>query len=82
MGKCQQTESFIRNPDIVGLCQGIRCVIGRALVRRLGSDADVELVGSGATGAPGGEPDLRDPAAVDQFFAAARPDRVFVVGGR
>lgn len=50
---------------------------GRALVRRLEAGGTTTLVGLGA-----GEPDLRDPGAVDRFFAAAKPDRVVVAAGQ
>lgn len=56
---------------------GSDTMVGRALVRQFTAGAGVEPVGLGRE-----EPDLRDPTAVDRFFAAARPDQVFVVAGR
>jgi GDP-L-fucose synthase len=56
---------------------GATTMIGRALVRRLGADAGVRLVGTGRD-----EPDLHDPAALDRFLATARPEQVLLVAGR
>jgi GDP-L-fucose synthase len=56
---------------------GSTTMVGRALVRQLESDPDVQLVGLADE-----EPRLTDPAAVDRFFAATRPDRVLIVGGK
>jgi GDP-L-fucose synthase len=52
-------------------------MIGRALVRQLASLSGVDSAGLGAD-----EPDLGDPAAVDRFFEAVKPDQVFVVAGK
>ena len=51
--------------------------VGRAIVGRLATLGFTRLVGVG-----GDEPDLTDCASVDRFFEHARPDYVFVVGGR
>lgn len=56
---------------------GSDTMIGRALVRRVDAINSVRSVGLNQ-----GAPDLRDPAAVDRFFATVRPDYVFVVAGR
>jgi len=55
---------------------GSTTMIGRALVKRLSAEAGTQLVGVDS------EPDLADAAAVDRFFATARPTQVFVVAGR
>jgi GDP-L-fucose synthase len=54
---------------------GSTTMAGTALVRRFGAEP-VTLVGLGPD-----EPDLRDPGAVDRFFATARPDAVIVTAG-
>jgi GDP-L-fucose synthase len=51
-------------------------LIGAALLERL-RGADVEVVG-----APPAQPDLTDAGQVDDFFAEARPEYVFLVGGK
>ena len=51
--------------------------LGRALARRLRTEGLEGLVGAGE-----GAPDLRDPAAVESFFARERPEYVFLLGGR
>jgi GDP-L-fucose synthase len=56
---------------------GSGTLIGRALVRRIEAIGSTRLVGLGAD-----DPDLRDPTAVDRFFASVRPDHVIVVAGK
>ncbi|NEO83085.1 MAG: GDP-L-fucose synthase [Spirulina sp. SIO3F2] len=51
-------------------------LIGSALVRQLKSQGYSSLVGQGDRG-----PDLRDARSVDTFFAAHKPDYVFLVAG-
>src|SRR5215207_282432 len=55
---------------------GSRTFIGRAVVARLQAEAFTNVVGTGDA-----EPDPTDPAAVDRFFADARPEYVFVTAG-
>jgi len=55
---------------------GMGTLIGSALVRVLRHHGYVNLVGAAE-----GEPDLTDGAAVDAFFARARPEYVFMAGG-
>jgi GDP-L-fucose synthase len=50
-------------------------LVGSAIVRRLARE-DVEVLT-----VPRAELDLRDPAAVDRWFAAERPDHVHLVAG-
>ncbi len=52
-------------------------MVGAALVRRLEREPDVTLVGRTRR-----ELDLTDPAAVDAFYAAERPDAVIVAAAR
>jgi len=54
---------------------GVSTLVGRALVRRFESQQCARLVGVDD------EPDFTDAAAVDRFFAAARPEAVIVVAG-
>jgi GDP-L-fucose synthase len=56
---------------------GHRGMVGGALVRRLQREPDVELVLRTR-----GELDLTDPAAVDAFYAAERPEAVVVAAAR
>ena len=55
---------------------GHRGMVGAALVRRLASE-DVELLTAGR-----GEMDLRDQAAVSGWFAAKRPQAVFLAAAK
>lgn len=55
---------------------GASTMIGGAVVRRLDAQGFAALVGIDD------EPDLTDAAAVDRFFASARPDYVVVAAGR
>jgi len=55
---------------------GGETLLGAALLRRLAGRGCDNLVGVGPE-----EPCLTDALAVDRFFAAARPDYVFVAGG-
>lgn len=50
---------------------------GRALVRRLTASGATRVVGLGDDA-----PDLRDPADVERFFAATKPEHVYVVAGK
>ena len=56
---------------------GERDFLGAALARRLRVEGCEHLLGEG-----GAAPDLRDAASVDAFFAAERPELVFLLGGR
>jgi GDP-L-fucose synthase len=51
--------------------------VGASLARRLRAAGCERLLGEGDAA-----PDLRDPAAVDAFFARQRPELVFLLGGR
>jgi GDP-L-fucose synthase len=64
------------NPESRIFVAGPGTLIGSALVRRLGEQGFTHLVG--ATDGP----DLLDAHAVDRFFAAERPEYVFVAAGR
>lgn len=55
---------------------GDETLIGSALVRQLKAQGYSSLVGQGDRG-----PDLRDARSVDAFFAAQKPDYVFLVAG-
>ena len=55
---------------------GASTMVGAALVRRLRAAGVTSLAGVDD------EPDLRDAAAVDRFFAAARPEYVVVAAGK
>lgn len=52
-------------------------LIGAAILRRLDQLGFENVVGRGV-----GEPDLRDAAAVERFFADERPEYVFLAAGR
>lgn len=56
---------------------GASTFTGAALVRRLAGEGFSRVVG-----VAGAEPDLRDAAAVDAFFARCTPRYVFLVAGR
>ncbi len=49
----------------------------RAIVRALGAAGCRQVAGAGEN-----EPDYRDPAAVEAFFVAYRPEYVFIAGGK
>jgi GDP-L-fucose synthase len=55
---------------------GHRGLVGSAVVRRLRAEGFTTILT-----APRGEVDLRDQAAVDRWFAANRPEYVFLVAG-
>ena len=65
------------NPTSRVFVAGSGTLPGAALVELLPAEGFVNLVGTGTD-----EPDLTDPHQVDAFFAEARPEFVFLVGGQ
>jgi GDP-L-fucose synthase len=64
------------NPQSRIFVAGGETLLGAALLRQLAGQGFLNLVGVGPD-----EPCLTDALAVEQFFAAGRPDYVFVAGG-
>ncbi|MHC4389694.1 MAG: GDP-L-fucose synthase family protein [Planctomycetota bacterium] len=56
---------------------GHRGLVGSAIVRRLRSEPDVEVIVAGRETV-----DLRDQAAVEAFLAEVRPDQIYHVAGK
>src|SRR5581483_226590 len=56
---------------------GGETLVGAALLERLRAARFANLVGT-----PPGEPDLADAVQVEDFFASARPEYVFLAAGR
>ncbi|NTW37789.1 MAG: NAD-dependent epimerase/dehydratase family protein, partial [Syntrophobacteraceae bacterium] len=56
---------------------GHRGLVGSAINRRLHAEGHVNIIGR-----PRSELDLSDPSAVDAFFAAERPEYVFLAAAR
>ena len=64
------------NPQTNIFVAGGTTLVGRALLQRLQEAGHRNLVGL-----PPREPDLTSMTQVDQFFAAARPEVVFMTAG-
>lgn len=63
----EQARTWVAGPDTLA---------GRALLRRLAEGGWRNVL------RPSSEPDLNDPAAVDRFLAAAKPEFVFLAAGK